>query len=473
LIDGWTIVLDVGKTNVKVSLRDQQGQLRAEAMRGNRSAQSAHGYRALDVAGIDAWLLQALAALADQGPIRRIVPVGHGAAAAILSGGRLYAEPMDYEQHVGAAERQAYAAQRDDFAVSGSPLLPAALNLGLQLHLLEATLGPLPADARILTWPQYWAWRLGGVMASELTSLGCHSDLWQPLAGRFTDLAVRRGWAERMAPLRRADETLSTLAPEVAAATGLPADCGVICGLHDSNAALLAMRGHAETAGRDATVLSTGTWFVAMRSLAPDARFAAADLDAGRDCLINVDPHGRAVPSARFMGGREAELIRGAASAAIDHGEAADALSERLHALLAAGARIFPSFVSGVGPYPDAPGTLEMPGADSRDCRIMTSLYLALMADAALGLIGSQDFLLVEGPFAGDVLFVRALATLRHPQSVFTSDGRHDLPYGALRLIEPRLPPAAGLSPVTPLSFDLGAVADDWRQQARSAARVA
>jgi sugar (pentulose or hexulose) kinase len=487
LIDGRTIVLDVGKTHVKVSLLDEQGQRLATRTRVNQ-VRRARGYLALDLDGIAAWLLEALAEIAGRGPVKRIIPVGHGAAAAIVENDQLFAEPMDYEQAVGESARQAYRTERDDFRLTGSPLLPGALNLGLQLHLLEAIAGPLPAAARILLWPQFWAWHLGGVMATELTSLGCHSDLWQPLAPGFSKLAKRRGWAERMAPIRRADEALATLRPELVAATGLPADCAVLCGLHDSNAALLAMRGHAEMAARDATVLSTGTWFVAMRSLAPTAEFSMAQLDESRDCLVNVDVEGRAVPSARFMGGREAERIRAgesggitsAASAAARterrptrESETPEALSARLTRLLAAGARAYPSFVAGVGPYPDAAGRLELPSDDPREREVMTSLYLALMSDVTLDLIGSQERLLVEGPFADDPLFVRALATLRGPQAVFTCEGRHDLAYGALRLLAPNLAPAASLNRIAPLDLDLAAVAADWRHEAQAAARVA
>ena len=85
----------------------------------------------------------------------------------------------------------------------------------------------------------------------------------------------------------------------------------------------------------DATVLSTGTWFVAMRSLVPGAGFDEGRLPEFRDCLINVDVRGRAVPSARFMGGREAEIIRGVDAPAAAEREPADALMQRLSELVA------------------------------------------------------------------------------------------------------------------------------------------
>ena len=165
LTTGRTIVLDLGKTNTKVSLWDERGRVinlwtRANDSReasdtdGRSESRPLRGYRALDVQGIDPWLMETLAACAREGNIRRIIPVGHGAAAALIRDGRLFVDPMDYEEPVSEAERNAYTAQRDPFSVSGSPFLPGALNLGMQLHRVESLHGPLPADVAILPWPQ-------------------------------------------------------------------------------------------------------------------------------------------------------------------------------------------------------------------------------------------------------------------------------------------------------------------------------
>jgi sugar (pentulose or hexulose) kinase len=472
VIDGSTIVLDVGKTHAKLSLWDEQGRCVERWTRANEPRVGS-AYGVLDVEGIDRWLIESLAACPRKADVRRIIPVAHGAAAALLREGRLFVDPMDYEEAVPEPERRAYSAQRDPFRCTGSPFLPGALNLGMQLHLVESLHGPLPADVTILPWPQYWAWRLGGVEAAELTSLGCHSDLWRPIEHRFTDLAVRRGWGERMAPLRRADETLSTITRDAARATGLPSDCEILCGLHDSNAALLALRGHVEMANHDATVLSTGTWFVAMRSLSPDAAFDASTLPEFRDCLINVDVNGRAVPSARFMGGREAECIRGVDGEAAMENERGEVSLRRLPALLARGASASPSFVAGVGPYPDAVGRLENLTDDPDDSWTIASLYLAMMTDTALELIGSTDQLLVEGRFAEDSLLVRALAALRPEQSVYTCRAGDDLAYGALRLVAPDLNPPSDPGRAEPLGIDLVPFANDWRRHADAATGAA
>lgn len=471
MIDDCTAVLDVGKTNAKVSLWDPAGRLVARRTRANDAPERAGGaarYRTLDVDGIDRWLIESLATYAKQGRIRRLIPVGHGAAAALIRRGRLYAPPMDYEEPVSAEERAAYSAQRDPFAATGSPELPQGLNLGIQLHRLEALVGPLPDDVAILPWPQYWAWRLCGVMSSEVSSLGCHTDLWRPVEGRFSDLAVRRGWAARMAPLRRANEALGPILSEIVAATGLDRDCEVLCGLHDSNAALLAARGHVEMAGHDATVLSTGTWFVSMRSLGAGTNFDCSDLREGRDCLVNVDVYGRPVPSARFMGGREAERIGDLGSFDIRADYDPEAQLDRLPALVASGASLLPSFVPRVGPFPLAEGGWHQRPDDAEGQRALAGLYLALVADVSLDLIGSHDRLLVEGWFARDLVFVRALAALRSGQDILVTKAEHDVAVGALRLVDPALPTGGDLEPVKRLDVDLRTYATRWRAQAHA-----
>jgi sugar (pentulose or hexulose) kinase len=470
VISGRTVVVDIGKSNAKITLWGRGGELIARRSRANDPhPPSAAAWRTLDVHGIDAWLVDSLRALAAGGAIARIVPVGHGAAAALLRHGRLYAEPMDYEIEVSPADRAEYYAQRDEFGKTGSPALPQGLNLGLQLYLLEKTLGPFPDDLVIVLWPQYWSWRLCGVAASEVTSLGCHTDLWQPANRDFSALAIRRGWAARLAPLRRAADTLGPITAELAAATALNEDCQVLCGLHDSNAALLAARGHTEIASHEATVLSTGTWFVAMRSPAADSHVELRELDEWRDCLVNVDVERRPTPSARFMGGREAELAGGVDSFRLTGDCKQSELLARVPALVERGVFAVPGFVPGVGPYPDAPGTWIHRPEDPLDLRAATALYLALMADATLDLVGSRERLLVEGRFAEEEVFIRTLAGLSPGQRVYTSNAEHDVAYGALRLVAPDLPPVSSLTPVEPLPIDLADYARTWRRLAERA----
>ncbi|HZP11827.1 MAG TPA: carbohydrate kinase [Nevskiaceae bacterium] len=458
-----TVVLDVGKTLTKLSLWDDAGSLLERRTRTNEVVKGP-GYAALDAAGIESWLVATLREFRGLAQIDAIIPVGHGAAAAIVRGGTLTCPPMDYEEPMPDAERAEYDALRDDFAVTGSPALPCGLNLGAQLFRLERRIPNLLAGgAIILPWPQYWAWLFSGVAASEVTSLGCHSDLWRPLENQPSSLAKQRGWSRHLAPMRKAGDVLGKILPAWAQRTGLSPSVRIHCGIHDSNAALVAARAFAEIDGHDATVLSTGTWFIAMRLAAAGSRMPSTLVEA-RDCLVNVDADGDAVPSARFMGGREIEMLLGTRQQ-VDH----EHQRELLHAVgkvLANGAMALPAFVAGCGPFARSQGRWIAMPQDPIERRAAAGLYAALVTDASLELIGARDRLLIEGRFAHSEVFTRALASLRPQMQVLACKSENDASWGALTLVRPTLKPAAAPARVAPLAEDLTAYRQLWAERA-------
>ncbi len=511
---GDIIVLDVGKTLSKLSRWSPDGALLDKVTRPNAKVEM-DGISVLDADGIGAWLTEMLRDWAKHGTVSAIIPVGHGAGVAAIRDGQLAFPPLDYEQAIPEEVMAAYRGQRDPFAENGSPALPMGLNIGAQLHWLEhrhceqseAIQPSAPLDCRaaakpqfilsackaveglamtggatLLPWAQYWSWFLSGVASTEVTSLGCHSDLWNPASGTFSTLAKRRGWASQFAPLAEAGDVIGTLKPEF----GLGDPVNVHCGLHDSNAALIAARGFPEIDGREATVLSTGTWFIAMRS--PQAPLDLSALPEARDCLVNVDAYGQPVPSARFMGGREVELL----GSRIDLAEDQAAMLKALPRVLASGSMILPSFAPDCGPFPDragewlkrrpreggglnpeeAPNAQQTPaeapacaGTTPDEQRAAIALYAALMTNTSLDLIGTQDVLLVEGRFARSELFARALATLRPGTTVYAASEDADVSLGALRLINPAIRPTSPLERIAPLGEDLSQYQAQWRDR--------
>ena len=413
-------ILDVGKTNVKVVLLDDAGRTLATRSRPNVSL-SLPPYPHFDAAGIERWAIDAVATLPDRGVIEAIVPVAHGCAAALVAGDALALPMLDYE-HPGPDQTAAdYNAAADDFAHSYTPRLPLGLLLGRQFF-WQARRFPA-AFARvtdILPNAQYWAWRLSGVKASEITTIGCHAGLWRPAERRWSALAEREGWAARFPPLRHAWETLGPLRPELAAATGLDPACRVLCGGHDSNLSLLA---HRATRQPPFTVISTGTWTIVM------AVGAALDrLDPARDMLANVDVFGDPVPTARFMGGREFSLVAG--EAAGTQATLADAAC-----VIAAGTLVRPAFVPESGPFAGQRGAIIGPLPASPAERVaLASLYLALVVDTMLDRLGAHPPFVVEGPSAADPVFLSALATLRPEAEVVASEDGTGTGAGALVL---------------------------------------
>ncbi len=201
-------VLDVGKSNAKLLLLDEAGEVLAQRSRAC-AVLPGPPYPQLDLDGIWRWAVAALRELAALAPIRCIVPVAHGAAAVLMAGEAPALPALDYEHPAPDACAGELAAQLDPFALTGSPILPLGMCLGAQLHWQERSFPDAFARASdLLLLPQYWAWRLSGVKATEVTSLGAHTHLWRPAEGAFSGLVERRGWARLFPPMRRAWETL-------------------------------------------------------------------------------------------------------------------------------------------------------------------------------------------------------------------------------------------------------------------------
>ena len=381
-------VIDIGKTNAKVALVDLAERAEIGVRKTPNPVERSGIYPHFDQRSLWAFILDSLGALNRQKPIDAISVTTHGATAALLdAAGGLALPILDYEHDGPDALAAAYDAVRPSFAESGTPRLPIGLNLGAQLFWQSRAFpDEFARVTSILTYPQYWAFRLSGMRANEATSLGCHTDLWNFRTRDFSSLVDRMGWRDLMAPVRRADESLGPILPEIAVATGLAADTPVLCGIHDSNASLLP---HLIGRARPFSVVSTGTWVISMAIGDADI-----ELDPARDTLVNVNAFGEPVPSARFMGGREFETLLGDRPA-----QPSDADVE---AVLAGQILLTPSVQQGSGPF--AGRQAEWVGGEPQGPRrtAAVSFYLAMMTATALELIGARGPTIVEGPFAGN-----------------------------------------------------------------------
>lgn len=445
-------VVDIGKTNAKLAV--------AEAASGHVVWMEEHHnrivpgppYTQLDVAAISEWLIEAMARTPDKARIGAIVPVGHGCGAVPVDAAGEMLPPVDYEEPEVESIRKAYDAERDPFALTFTPDLPLGLNLGRQIYYQE-TRHPevFRRIDRLLTYPQYWAWLLSGVMASEVTSLGAHSGLWFPRGHRFSDLAERRGWTRLFPPLRRAGDVLGPLRPEIADRTGFPGDCPVLCGIHDSNCSYL---NHmlARPRGADFCVVSTGTWVIILASGVDPAR-----LDPSRDMLGNVDAFGTPVATARYMGGREYGILAGQGAPAPD--------AAALARVVDRGAMALPNFTPGGGPFMGKEGRLvNAERLDAVERAALASLYIALMTDVMIDLLGTRGEVIVEGSFLANPLYAPILAALRPGQTVSVSDDRAGTVGGARLLALGATHSEAKTTPVAPLAgVNLARYRDTWR----------
>jgi sugar (pentulose or hexulose) kinase len=441
-------VIDIGKTNAKLLLMNaSDGSTVWRTERVSPAVPSRHAEtdglldRELDVQGIESWLLAQLASLPDRERVRAIVPVAHGAAMVLVDGAGDVLVAPDYEDRHFDRLPAEYMTLRAPFSRRLSPSLPPGQYLGNQIFYLQHAAPALFRRTRlILTYPQYWAWRLSGVAASELTSVGCHSDLWCPIEGHFSDLAITQGWASLMPPIRPARAVLGTLRREVVAATGLSAGCAVVCGIHDSSASYLS---HlvSRREGETFAVLTSGTWCVLLAHGADLGRLCEAD-----GMLSIVDALGSPIASARFMGGREYAAIAGAAAQGVQPN------SDNLGAILAAGAMALPAFAP-AGPFQGARGRLlnaELLTLEGRAA--LATVYCALMADFILERLGVAGTILIDGPLAANPLFAPVLQSLRPADAIASGGTRSGIAAAVLWLAGEAAIPEPSAMPVAALS---------------------
>lgn len=391
-------VIDIGKTNAKLALVDAVDLSEISVVTRPNRVQPGPPYRHFDVESHWAFLLYHLGDLHARFGIDAITVTTHGASGVLLTAeGDLAAPVLDYEEQQIEEATADYDLLRPDFTETGSPRLAGGLNFGAQVHwqfsrdpaLYERT-------ATIMTYPQYWGFRLTGVRASDLSSLGCHTDFWSPSQGRFSSLVERLNIANKLAPPLPTNAVLGPVMPAIAEQTGLNTVTPVYCGIHDSNASLLP---HVLTRQEPFSVVSTGTWIIVMTVQGKEVM-----LDAARDTLINVNALGDPVPSARFMGGREFEQL--------SQGQNPEITDADLAEVAATGPLFLPAVIQDSGPFPGRRGRWLQPepavGSVSRAVAI--GFYLALVSAQCLRLTGHQGDIVVEGPFSRNNPFCRMLS---------------------------------------------------------------
>lgn len=405
-------VFDLGKTNAKLlTISAATGEIVAQERTVPRQ-RVVDDICLLDHEALWPWLNAALERAVAEKSISGLMITTHGCCFAMLEGERLAAGVIDYEQAVPEDVEGAFRPEIPPFSETFSADLPAGLNFARHIFWREMMDPALMrrADA-ILGYPQFWGWRFTGAKVSEVSYFGCHSHLWRPLEQDFSSLAYSHGWHKKFPAFRRAGGI-------VGEARIAGRSIAIHNGVHDSNASLYYYR---SLGLENFTLVSTGTWVIVFN---PDCPLQA--LDPARDMLANVTVDGRPVATARFMGGREYDVIsqnsRAPVSAktlqrAIDHGQFA-----------------LPAFAPG-GAFSHTQGRFSGPPAETGEERAaIATLYVAAMTSAVLDLIESRNAVIVDGGLTNNAALLGALAALRPGQCVVRTPIAEGTAFGAAAL---------------------------------------
>src|SRR5688500_19055988 len=121
-------VLDIGKTNIKLSAATRDGAI-LETVSTANVTRDGPLYRHPDLAGIEDWLFRELPLLARRHFIGAFVACGHGSAGVLVGESGPVMPMIDYENDVPAAVNDAYAMLAGSVEERGSPFMAGAAHL--------------------------------------------------------------------------------------------------------------------------------------------------------------------------------------------------------------------------------------------------------------------------------------------------------------------------------------------------------
>lgn len=176
---------------------------------------------------------------------------------------------------------------------TASPIL-GSLNSGLQVYRIRNEQPEIYADIRYaLHLPQYMSYLITGLAFSDMTSIGCHTALWDFTANNYHKWVQNEGLKTILAPIAPADKVSPAIFPGTSYKVGI--------GLHDSSAALIP---YLINFTEPFVLISTGTWCISMNPF-NQSPLTADELK--NDCLNFIQYQGKAVKSSRIFSGYEYE----------------------------------------------------------------------------------------------------------------------------------------------------------------------
>lgn len=172
---------------------------------------------------------------------------------------------------------------------TASPAL-GMLNAGLQLFWLKYQKPLLFGKIKYtLFLPQYFSFLFSKQLASEYTSIGFHTGMWDFEHNNFHNWMYEEGFAGLL-PAIGAEKDFFTI-PGTSIKVG--------AGIHDSSAALIPF---VNNNIQPFILLSTGTWSICLN---PFNNTKLTKQEFEQDCLCYLQPNGKPVKTSRLFLGNE------------------------------------------------------------------------------------------------------------------------------------------------------------------------
>ena len=290
------VIFDIGKTNKKLFLFDENYQVVFERSATLPETVDEDEFACEDIEKLSSWVLESLHEVCTQKEydVKAVNFSAYGASLVYINeNGKLltplynYLKP--YPTELSSVLYTRYGGEERFCKQTASPAL-GSLNSGLQLYRLKYEQPKVFKQVMYaLHLPQYLSSLLTGKYYSDITSIGCHTAMWDFEKNRYYDWIQQEGLAAKLAPVAPAEKPLAVKNYKA----------GI--GLHDSSAALIP---YLVSFKEPFVLISTGTWCISLNPF-NQAPLTAEELK--QDCLCYMQYQGKPVKASRLFSGHEHE----------------------------------------------------------------------------------------------------------------------------------------------------------------------
>ena len=406
------IVLDIGKTNVKLTFVDSIDNKTIKFFTTKQKNIYRHGIKILNSNSIFEWALKKITYIGRKHNLDKFVCTAHGTSIALISyDDKELLACTDYEYKFDKLFNS-YKKIAPKFNESFSPFLENGLNIGQQIYYLYKKKQKLIKETKyILNYPQYIVWKLTSGFSSEISYVGCHTHLWDFKRNKLSSFVKKIKLEKKFPKIRKAWDTIGQRKIG-------ESNLKIINGIHDSNASYLYFK---NSDIKNFTLVSTGTWYIIFNQKTP-----LKNLNPSLDMLANIDVFGKPVPTMRFMGGREYDHLMGVFKISNKTRAIKDF---SFHDYL-----IYPSYASGGGFSINKINIGFYEGLNKGQIYYLICLYISFVINFCLNQMKSSNTIILDGPITKNITIMKILSSLRKKQIVLKNKREIGTTLGATNL---------------------------------------
>ena len=293
-------IFDVGKTNKKLFLFDEQYRIVFEKTARFIETTDEDGDACENIESLRLSIYDSLKEIIslDEFDIKAVNFCTYGASLVYVDDKGTPLTPLynylkTYPAKLQQQFYESYGGENNFAHETASPVL-GSLNSGMQLYRIKYEQPQIFDQIKYaLHLPQYLSYLVTGIMCSDITSIGCHTNLWNFKNNNYHHWLTAENAIQKLAPIEDGEKTFPATFFNHSFQAGI--------GLHDSSAALIP---YLINFKEPFVLISTGTWCI---SLNPFNSTALTTDELASDCLCYLDFRGRSVKASRLFAGNEHE----------------------------------------------------------------------------------------------------------------------------------------------------------------------